>query len=58
MKRLFLIALLFTAICSCFGQDKEITIEKIWDDYYFYPRGVAGYTAMPKSDFYTVVKRC
>lgn len=57
MKRLFLITLLFTAICSCFGQSKEITIERIWDDFYFYPRGVAGYTAMPKSDYYTVVKR-
>ncbi len=57
MKRLFLIALLFTAICSCFGQAKEITIERIWDDYYFTPRGVPGYTAMPKSDYYTVVKR-
>ena len=57
MKKLFLITLLFTAICSCFGQAKEITIERIWDDYYFYPRGVAGYTAMPKSDYYTVVKR-
>ena len=57
MKRIFLITLLITAICSCFGQAKEITIERIWDDYYFYPRGVAGYTAMPKSDYYTVVKR-
>ena len=57
MKRILLVTLLFTAICSCFGQTKEITIEKIWDDFYFYPRGVAGYTAMPKSDYYTVVKR-
>lgn len=57
MKRLFLITILFTAICSCFGQAKEITIERIWDDYYFTPRGVPGYTAMPKSDYYTVVKR-
>ena len=40
-----------------FGQAKKITVEKIWDDFYFYPRGVAGYTAMPKSDCYTVVKR-
>ena len=40
-----------------FGQDKKITVERIWDDFYFYPRGVAGYTAMPKSDCYTVVKR-
>ena len=40
-----------------FGQAKKITIEDIWNDYKFYPRGVAGYTAMPKSDYYTVVKR-
>ena len=42
---------------TVFGQDKKITVERIWNDFYFYPRGVAGYTAMPKSDYYTVVKR-
>ena len=40
-----------------FGQAQKITIEDIWNDFKFYPRGVAGYTAMPKSDYYTVVKR-
>lgn len=40
-----------------FGQTQKITIEDIWDDFKFYPRGVSGYTAMPQSDYYTVIKR-
>ena len=43
-------------VCG-FSQTKKITVEDIWDNYMFYPRGVAGYTAMPVSDDYTVVKR-
>ena len=57
MKKILLSLLLFAVAMTSFGQDKKITIERIWNDYYFYPRGVAGYTAMPKSDYYTVVKR-
>ena len=40
-----------------FGQTQKITVEDIWNDYKFYPRSVSGYTAMPNSDCYTVVKR-
>ena len=57
MKKILLSLFLLAVVVLTFGQDKKITIERIWDDYYFYPRGVAGYTAMPKSDYYTVVKR-
>ncbi|MBO4503984.1 MAG: S9 family peptidase [Bacteroidales bacterium] len=57
MKKILLSLFLMAVVVLTFGQDKKITIERIWDDYYFYPRGVAGYTAMPKSDYYTVVKR-
>ncbi len=57
MKKILLFLFLLAIAMISFGQDKKITIERIWDDYYFYPRGVAGYTAMPKSDYYTVVKR-
>ena len=57
MKKILLSLFLLAIAMISFGQDKKITIERIWDDYYFYPRGVAGYTAMPKSDYYTVVKR-
>lgn len=48
---------MLVATLVTFGQTKKITIEDIWNDFKFYPRGVAGYTAMPKSDYYTVIKR-
>lgn len=57
MKKYFV---LFFSFCFCligFSQNKQITVEKIWDEFIFYPRGVAGYTAMPMSDEYTVIKR-
>lgn len=57
MKKLLLSFFMLAFVVIAFGQAKKITVEKIWDDFYFYPRGVAGYTAMPKSDCYTVVKR-
>ena len=57
MKKILLPLLLLAFAMTVFGQDKKITVERIWNDFYFYPRGVAGYTAMPKSDYYTVVKR-
>lgn len=57
MKKLLLSFFMLAFAVIAFGQAKKITVEKIWDDFYFYPRGVSGYTAMPKSDCYTVVKR-
>ncbi len=57
MKKSLLTLLLLAATLLTFGQAKQITVEDIWDKFAFYPRGVAGYTAMPKSDYYTVVKR-
>ena len=57
MRKILLSIFLLAIVSMTFGQAKKITVERIWDDYYFYPRGVAGYTAMPKSDCYTVVKR-
>ena len=58
MKKNFLLTLiaLLTVVCG-FSQAKKITVEDIWENYMFNPRGVAGYTAMPVSDDYTVVKR-
>lgn len=57
MKKILVLALVLVAALFSFGQTKKITIDDIWKDYKFYPRGVDGYTAMPKSDCYTVVKR-
>ncbi len=57
MKKIFISLLLLVCASITFGQTKKITIDDIWNDFKFYPRGVPGYTAMPKSDFYTVVKR-
>lgn len=57
MKKHLLLLLMLVATLVTFGQTKKITIEDIWNDFKFYPRGVAGYTAMPKSDYYTVIKR-
>lgn len=56
VKKFLLLIFLTASTLFCFGQ-KKITIENIWDDGLFYPRGVSGYTAMPISDCYTVVKR-
>ena len=57
MKKILLLTLMLTATILSFGQAKKITIEEIWDKYYFTPRGVPGYTAMPNSDYYTTVSR-
>ena len=57
MKKTLLTLLLLAATLFSFGQAKKITIEEIWDKYYFTPRGVPGYTAMPNSDYYTTVSR-
>lgn len=57
MKKHLLLLLMLVATLVTFGQTKKITVEDIWNDFKFYPRGVAGYTAMPKSDYYTVIKR-
>ena len=58
MKKYVFFTLIFTFLGICgFAQTKKITVEDIWEKYKFYPRGVAGYTAMPVSDDYTVVKR-
>lgn len=57
MKKLFTLLTLMAAITFTFGQTQKITIEDIWNEFKFYPRGVSGYTAMPKSDYYTVIKR-
>lgn len=57
MKKHLLTLLLMAIAVITFGQTQKITIEDIWDDFKFYPRGVSGYTAMPQSDYYTVIKR-
>lgn len=57
MKKHLLLLLMVVATLVTFGQTKKITVEDIWNDFKFYPRGVAGYTAMPQSDYYTVIKR-
>ena len=58
MKKYLLLTLIFSILSVCgFSQAKKITVEDIWDHFAFYPRGVAGYTAMPVSDDYTVIKR-
>ncbi len=56
-KSLFCTLILLLSVVCGFSQTKKVTVEEIWEKYLFYPRGVAGYTAMPVSDDYTVVKR-
>ena len=36
------------------SQPKEITLEDIWQNYKFYPRGVSGFTPMPDPELYSV----
>ncbi|MBR4134889.1 MAG: S9 family peptidase [Bacteroidales bacterium] len=57
MKKIVLFTIVLVATLCAFGQVQKISVESIWDDFKFYPRGVSGYTAMPASDYYTVVKR-
>lgn len=46
--------LLFASVASAFSQ-KEITLQGIWKDYEFYPRGIHGFESMPNSDYYSVI---
>lgn len=42
-------------LCSLQAQNnKEITLEDIWLNYKFYPKGVAGFTPMPDPELYSV----
>lgn len=44
--------LLYASFLS--AQPKEITVEKIWKEYLFSPKGVPGFNALSTGDFYTV----
>ena len=39
------------------SQPKEITLEDIWQNYKFYPRGVSGFTPMPDPELYSVMTK-
>ena len=54
MNKLFFKVLVSVSLIMCTtcmvaqnSQPKEITLEDIWQNYKFYPRGVAGFTPMP-----------
>jgi len=40
---------------TLFAQPKEITIEDIWTNFLFYPKGVNGYEPMANGSYYTIV---
>ncbi|MDR1791838.1 MAG: S9 family peptidase [Bacteroidales bacterium] len=48
-----LFGLLFS-LTSIYGQQKEIKLTDIWQDYIFRPKGVPGFATMESGDFYTV----
>lgn len=39
------------------NQPKEITLEDIWQNYKFYPRGISGFTPMPDPELYSVLTK-
>lgn len=48
--------ILFVCICSvsvAFGQDQKITVEKIWKNYEFFPRSVAGFRSMNDGNYFS-----
>jgi len=50
--------LLFICICSAsisIGQDKKITVEKIWKYYQFYPASVDGFRSMNDGDYFSKI---
>ncbi|MDR3046427.1 MAG: S9 family peptidase [Bacteroidales bacterium] len=51
----FFIAVLLSV--SVFSQNQTITVEKIWKDYLFSPRGVRGFHSMHHGDFYSVTSK-
>ncbi len=52
--------ILFITICSfsvAFGQDKKITVEKIWKNYEFYPASVSGFRSMNDGNYFSKTTR-
>lgn len=48
--------ILFICICSisvAYGQDKKITVEKIWKYYEFFPASVAGFRSMDDGNYFS-----
>lgn len=56
-KTLLFLTTLFFGVASLFSQYQEITIEKIWKDYLFSPRGVPGFNTLSSGDYYTVISQ-
>ncbi len=59
LKSLSLLILLFisTSLASVSAQDKKITLEDIWKNYTFYPRGISGIRSMNNGVEYTILSR-
>lgn len=54
LKISILTILLGSIFLTIGAQTKEITLDKIWKEYTFYPASVPGFATMPNGDFYTV----
>ena len=54
MKQYLLTALMWVA-CTMFAYTQEITVEQIWKEYQFAPRGVSGYSSMPNGEEYAKI---
>jgi dipeptidyl-peptidase-4 len=54
-KRLYTLLFVFFFGFSVFGQSKEITIDAIWKEYQFSPKGVRGFQFLPESDSYLTI---
>lgn len=54
MKYLFLF-LTFCSITTVFGQDKKITVEKIWKNYEFIPAYVSGFRSMNDGNYFSQI---
>ena len=55
MKKFYLTVVTLTICCSCWGQNKSVSLEDIWQNYSFYPEYVWGLKSMNNGSYYTQV---
>ena len=56
MKKTFTLIICISISIFSFGQ-KEVTIEDIWQNYKFYPKGVSGFKSMNDGEHYTTTEQ-
>lgn len=52
MKKLILFFIYLFINLSCFSQSKEITLEKIWKEYTFYPKNINKFKSTKNGNHY------